>query len=260
MFEARLQHASTLKKLMEAMKDLVSEANFDCSTNGIALQAMDSSHVSLIALLLRSDGFEHYRCDKNLSLGINLGSMSKILKCAGNDDNVTLKADDNGSVITFMFESPRQDKISDFELKLMEIDSDVLGIPDTEYKAIIKMPANEFQRIRRDLTILGDTVVISVTKEGVKFSVTGELGNGNITCRPSNEADAKEEERTEIELSEPVQLTFALRYLNLFTKASSLSGTVSLSMSKDVPLVVEYRIEEKGYLRYYLAPKIEDDT
>jgi len=260
MFEARLQHASTLKKILEAMKDLVTEANFDCSSSGIALQAMDSSHVSLIALLLRNDGFEHYRCDKNLSLGINLASMSKILKCAGNDDNVTLKADDNGSVITFMFESPRQDKISDFELKLMEIDSDVLGIPDTEYKAVIKMPASEFQRICRDLTILGDTVVISVTKEGVKFSVSGELGNGNITCRQSNEADAKEEEKTEIEIQEPVQLTFALRYLNVFTKASPLSGTVSLSMSKDVPLVVEYRIEEKGYVRYYLAPKIEDDT
>jgi len=260
MFEARLQHASTLKKILEAMKDLVTEANFDCSSSGIALQAMDSSHVSLIALLLRNDGFEHYRCDKNLSLGINLASMSKILKCAGNDDNVTLKADDNGSVITFMFESPRQDKISDFELKLMEIDSDVLGIPDTEYKAVIKMPASEFQRICRDLTILGDTVVISVTKEGVKFSVSGELGNGNITCRQSNEADAKEEEKTEIEIQEPVQLTFALRYLNMFTKASPLSGTVSLSMSKDVPLVVEYRIEEKGYVRYYLAPKIEDDT
>jgi len=260
MFEARLQHASTLKKIMEAMKDLVTEANFDCSSSGISLQAMDSSHVSLIALLLRNDGFEHYRCDKNLSLGINLASMSKILKCAGNDDNVTLKADDNGSVITFMFESPRQDKISDFELKLMEIESDVLGIPDTEYKAVIKMPASEFQRICRDLTILGDTVVISVTKEGVKFSVSGELGNGNITCRQSNEADAKEEEKTEIEIQEPVQLTFALRYLNLFTKATPLSGTVSLSMSKDVPLVVEYRIEEKGYVRYYLAPKIEDDT
>lgn len=30
-------------------------------------------------------------------------------------------------------------------------------------------------------------------------------------------------------------------------------------MSGDVPLVVEYQIEELGYIRYYLAPKIEDD-
>ena len=30
-------------------------------------------------------------------------------------------------------------------------------------------------------------------------------------------------------------------------------------MSKDVPLVVEYRIEELGHIRFYLAPKIEDE-
>ena len=40
---------------------------------------------------LRSDGFEHYRCDRNLSMGINLNNMAKMLKCANNDDTVTMK-------------------------------------------------------------------------------------------------------------------------------------------------------------------------
>ena len=39
-----------------------------------------------------------------------------------------------------------------------------------------------------------------------------------------------------VELNEPVQLTFALRYLNHFSKASPLSPTVSLSMKADSPL------------------------
>ena len=50
-----------------------------------------------------------------------------------------------------------QDKISDFELKLMDIDSEHLGIPDTEYSAVVKMPSAEFQRIMRDLSSIGDT-------------------------------------------------------------------------------------------------------
>ena len=54
-------------------------------------------------------------------------------------------------------------------------------------------------------------------------------------------------------------MTFAMRYLNFFTKATPLSGTVTLSLSKDVPLVVEYKIAEYGYVRYYLAPKIDDE-
>lgn len=30
-------------------------------------------------------------------------------------------------------------------------------------------------------------------------------------------------------------------------------------MSADVPLVVEYKIADMGYLKYYLTPKIEEE-
>ncbi len=33
---------------------------------------MDSSHVSLVALKLKAEGFDLYRCDRNISLGMNL--------------------------------------------------------------------------------------------------------------------------------------------------------------------------------------------
>ena len=32
--------------------------------------------------------------------------MSKILKCASNDDIITIKADDDADTVTFVFESP----------------------------------------------------------------------------------------------------------------------------------------------------------
>lgn len=112
MLELRLVQGSLLKKVLEAIKDLVNDANFDCSSSGFSLQAMDSSHVALVALLLRSEGFEHYRCDRNMSMGMNLGNMSKMLKCAGNDDIITIKGDDGSDTVTFMFESPS--KLSSF--------------------------------------------------------------------------------------------------------------------------------------------------
>lgn len=62
MFQARLPQGNLLKKLIDSIKDLVTEANFDVSEAGIQLQAMDTSHVCLLALLLRSDGFEEFRC------------------------------------------------------------------------------------------------------------------------------------------------------------------------------------------------------
>merc|ERR1711942_365567 len=106
MFEARLVQGSLLKKVLEAIKDLLNEASFDCADSGIQLQAMDNSHVSLVSLNLRSEGFDKFRCDRNLIMGMNLTSMSKILKCAANDDIITMKAQDNADTVTFMFESP----------------------------------------------------------------------------------------------------------------------------------------------------------
>lgn len=47
-------------------------------------------------------------------------------------------------------------------------------------------------------------------------------------------------------------LTFALRYLSSFTKATPLSPSVTIYMSKELPVVVEYRIADMGNIRYYL--------
>jgi len=258
MFEARLIQGSLLKKVLESIKDLLKEATWDCSDSGIQLQAMDNSHVSLVAVNLRHDGFDKFRCDRQLSMGMNLDSMSKILKCAANDDIITVKAQDQADNVTFMFESPNQEKVSDYEMKLMNLDQEHLGIPETDYACVIKMPAGEFARVVRDLSQFGESVIISCTKEGVKFSAAGDIGVGNIKLAQTANVD-KEDEAVSIEMQEPVTLTFATRYLNMFTKASCLAPQVSLSMSPDVPLVVEYNIGDIGHIRYYLAPKIEDE-
>lgn len=103
MFEATLAEASVLKKVLDAIKDLVTEANFDCNTEGISLQAMDTSRVALVSFFLQADGFAEYRCDRSLSLGINLNSLTKIMKCANSDDKGLLNNSFFTSVLIFFF-------------------------------------------------------------------------------------------------------------------------------------------------------------
>ncbi|KAG9301516.1 hypothetical protein G9A89_008368 [Geosiphon pyriformis] len=258
MFEARLTQGALLKKILEAVKELVTDANFDCSESGIGLQAMDNSHVALVSVMLRAEGFDPYRCDRNMPLGVNLNSLNKILKCAGNEDFITLKADDSGDTLGLTFESPNSDRIGEYELKLMDIDQEHLGIPETEYEAIVRMPSAEFQRICRDLSVISESVMIDVTKEGVKFHANGEVGSGSVLLKPHSDVD-KEQEATSIELTQPVQLTFSLKYLTNFSKSTPLSDQVTLFLSESVPLLVEYKMDDAAYIRYYLAPKIEDD-
>ncbi|KAJ5224311.1 uncharacterized protein N7469_007814 [Penicillium citrinum] len=257
LLEARLEQASLLKRVVDAVKDLVQDCNFDCNDSGIALQAMDNSHVALVSMLLRAEGFSPYRCDRNIALGINLTSLTKVLRAAQNEDILTLKAEDSPDAVNLMFESAETDRLSEYDIKLMDIDQEHLAIPETDYAASVEMPSAEFQRICRDLNALSESVVIEASKEGVKFSCQGDIGNGSVTVRQHTNVD-KPEQNVTINLSEPVALTFSLKYLVNFCKASNLSTSVTLHLSQEVPLLVEYGLGS-GHLRFYLAPKIGDE-
>jgi proliferating cell nuclear antigen len=73
-------------------------------------------------------------------------------------------------------------------MKLMDIDADTLGIPDTDYDARVTMTASEFTRIVRDLSSLGESVRIEVSKEGVRFGSEGEAAQGNILLKQTDAA------------------------------------------------------------------------
>ena len=45
MFEARILQGSTLKKIIEAIRELVVDANLDCNENGITMQVRESHQI-----------------------------------------------------------------------------------------------------------------------------------------------------------------------------------------------------------------------
>jgi len=256
--EAHLKQAGLLKKVVEAMKDICKDVNFDVSEKGFSVQSMDSSHVALVGLLLRESAFVEYRCDRPVSLGFNVESLAKVFKLCGPNDSLKIRHANGADQISFQSESAEDDKISDFDLKLMEIESEQMEIPEQQYNAVAKLPSSEFLKVCRDLKEFGETVTITASKEGIRFSVNGDLGSGNVTLRP-REAE-KEEEKVSLTVTEPVTATFALRYLNMFARSAPLSGSVELGMGSDSPLSVKYPLEhqDNGQLEFFLAPKIDE--
>jgi proliferating cell nuclear antigen len=257
MFEALLANGLILKKIIESIKELVTEVNIEVTAEAISLQAMDASHVALVALVLRASEFEEYRCDHPQTLGISITNLAKLLKIAGNDDSIILRAEDEATVLTLVFTGKNNEKTCEFNLNLLTLDSEHLGIPEQDYAAEIQLSSAEFSRICRELTQVTDTLNLSVDKEAVKFAVSGDLGAGSITMR-ANSSD-KADERLMLNVHENVGMAFALRYLNLFNKASSLSDEVSIALSPEVPMVVKFAFT-LGELKYFLAPKISEDA
>lgn len=151
---------ASIEQVVEAIRDLVQDCNFDCNDSGIALQAMDSSHVALVSMILKAEGFSPYRCDRNIALGINLLSLTKVLRAAQNEDVLTLKAEDTPDVVNLVFESPETDRLSEYDIKLRDIDQEHLAIPETDYAATVDMPSAEFRRICTDLQQLSESGMV----------------------------------------------------------------------------------------------------
>jgi proliferating cell nuclear antigen len=66
---------------------------------------MDSSHVALVSLNLSMDGFEHYRADTSMVLGVNVALLAKIMKLADPNDSITLSAEDQATHLKLIFEN-----------------------------------------------------------------------------------------------------------------------------------------------------------
>ena len=141
-------------------------------------------------------------------------------------------------------------------MNLITLDSEHLGIPETTYTSEISMNSFDFTKLCRELHSLSETVTIEAALAFVKFSIDGEVGSGTIEIQTN--ADAARQGNADGKFDK-VSLSFALRYLNMFNKASTLCNYVKLMLAAETPLVVEYEIETLGTLKYYLAPKINED-
>merc|ERR1712048_378660 len=207
---------------------------------GLQVQSMDSSHVALVSLLLRESAFAEFKCDRPMSLGMNVDSLGKILKMCGPNDSLKVRWQNDADTVSF------------------QIESEHMEIPEQHYKVVAKMPSAEFQKICRDLKEFGETMQMKASKEGITFSVQGDMGAGNVLLKP-REAE-KPEEKVTLTVHEPVTATFALRYLVNFSKAAPLCGLVEIGLGPDAPLLVKYQLEtgDNGYMQFYLAPKIDE--
>lgn len=141
---------------------------------------MDNSHVALVSMMLKSESFSPFRCDRNIALGINLTALTKVLRCAANEDILTLKAEDTPDVVNMVFESKESDRLSEYDIKLMDIDQEHLGIPETDYAATISMPSPEFQKICRDLSALSESGTLSLVLPN--FHIYEYCPRATITC------------------------------------------------------------------------------
>ena len=187
-----------VKKVVDAVKDLVPEVSMVVTDTGLQWEEMDSSHVSLVSLrLLRPSFATLVLSGGSLSLGVNMNSLSKFLHCGADSDRLIWQVNDDRSELGITMKPPelkirdtkdgkaptkqKKQRASVFSLKLINIEREALVVPETDYPVQVFMQSTTFARLIKQLSAFGENVTITVSSEEVWFNVEGDLGNGAMS-------------------------------------------------------------------------------
>ena len=72
LFEIRTVQSAAFRTLIEALKEILTEANLEFDSTGIRVIDVDETHTVLTYLRLHADRFEYFYCPAKFVLGINM--------------------------------------------------------------------------------------------------------------------------------------------------------------------------------------------
>ena len=257
LIEIKTVQSAAFRVLIEALKEILTDANFEFDESGIKIIAMDSSHTVLVHLKLNSENFEKFECKKKRILGVNMLNLFKLIKTMGNNDSLTLFLDeDNESVLCIRIENSEKNSITNYKLNLMDLHEDNIQIPPATFDSVITIPSVDFQKICRDMHNLADDIEIKSLDNQLIFNCKGHFASQETCIGEANTGLTFLKNHTPDEI---VQGVFALKHLVLFSKCTNLCNTIELFLKNDYPLIIKYTVASLGEIKLCLAPKVDND-
>jgi proliferating cell nuclear antigen len=207
--------SNAMRTLIEVLKDVLNDVNILFDETGIKIMAMDGNHVALIHMKLHADKFENYICKEKINVGVSMTAWYKLMKTVNNSDTVSMFIEsDNNHELGITIENADKNSCTTFMLKLLDVDDEQLVIPDVEINCVVTMPSNDFQRMCRDMSNIGDTVELTSNSQGLLFKCHGDFARQETLIGETTHGLTFNKKDDEV-----ITGKFALKYINLFTKA-----------------------------------------
>ena len=255
--EIKTVQSAAFRVLTEALKEILTDANFEFDESGIKIMAMDSSHTVLVHLKLSAENFESYHCQNKRILGINMLNLFKLIKTMGNNDALTLYLEEgNESKLGIKIENSEKNTMTKYMLNLMDLHEDNIQIPPAVFDSVITMPSVDFQKICRDMHNLAENIEIKSLENQLIFSCSGQFASQETSIVETNSGLSFVQNQNPDEI---VQGIFALKHLVLFSKCTNLCNNIELYLKNDYPLILKYQVASLGSIKLCLAPKCDNE-
>ena len=235
--------ANAFKSLLEVLKEIVNDVNIYFNSNGMKLIAFDVARVTLVHVFLSAENFEEYECKHETIVGINVSNTYKLIKSISNNDVITMSTSNENLNITINNEGKKS--VSHFNLKLLDLNEDILEVPEINMSHSTVIQSIDFQKLIRDMSNIGSDLYIKRQGTTMEFKCEGDFASQHTII----------EEQTDIGKDNVLDGIFSIKYLSMFTKATILCPIVQIMQNEgDAPIVFKYTIANLGDIKFYLAP------
>jgi proliferating cell nuclear antigen len=239
--------AAAFKSTFEVLKDILNDVNIYFKPSGMYIVTLDTARTSLIDMFLAADNFEEYEClQEEIIAGINISNTFKLLKTITNNDVLKIEIKSKEFMdIEILSENKKTN--TKFQLKLLDINESRIEVPDIEMTTVTTLPSVDFQRLCRDMSNIGSEIEIIRTGTSISFKCDGDFANQETVI-------------DQLEDSPTINGLYSLKYLNIFTKATSMCASVQIIQENGNRfLILKYNVANLGELKFYLATKVSED-
>tara|TARA_A100001011_G_C14303293_1_gene841882 strand:- start:2510 stop:3304 length:795 start_codon:yes stop_codon:yes gene_type:complete len=226
------------------------------------VQGMDSAQVCLFELRLDKEWFDSYKVEKSCVLGIHCNTFYKVIQCIEDKEQemkLMYKDGDDLEVLLKGTETNKVDKY--FQLPLIDIDSDMLQIPSTEYSVDMEITSGSITNYINELAIFDETFTLSCGQDNIVMKSKSESGGLSIIIKDEAIVSYAIEEDNDFS----VDMDFSLKYVKDMCTFSKITDTVIINIKNETPMRFHQTLDDSedaesstNYIRMYIAPKFED--
>lgn len=247
LLHARLNNVYEWKAVVSAIGDVVEEAMFICTADGVTFRGMDSAHVALLDVTFPKSSFTYYK-NKTSFFGINIEDFKAILNSCGNDDLVEIRIQQENEMKIKVEGTLKME----FNLKLIEKTETNTPIPKIDYKTKASIDPSVLTRVLSNLRSISEYISINSQIEGMQFLSKGDSGDAMITIQKNSP------ELMKYETLEDTLGVYSLDYMaKIIRTIGKASRNISLEYSNKNPMHMLFEMHSEITVNYYLAPRIE---
>lgn len=247
-FNASIKDISLIRDTLSTVADIIDEAQFKITKNGIEMLASDRAVVAVVDFFVPADLFKSYEVDKEERIGVNLQQFMDVLKRADRGDTVELELVDKRFQVKLKSNSTRR-----FVIPLLDISNDeVPPVDKLSFSADAKVTTEILESGIEDASLVADSVVFDV-KPGL---LTMQTEADNRVAEMA--LDESSEHMIKLDVHANSHARYSLEYLKKMSKARKVANNVTLSFSNDYPMRLSYQVPKGIKLDFILAPRVDE--